>query len=472
MADEDLTTTLTGAPWTVEPGAIVFIDEPTVGFTTDEAYAFLTRDNPSVLVGGEVEEPSIVVAAGTDEEHTGAMVALVPTDADTQRLALDGYESPDQLHLTLVYLGEGADWNDEQRQLLIDVLTAWDLPGPIDANAFGVSNLNPDGTDPCWVLNVGGDELDGVHELVEEVLEGMNGELPVIPDQHNPWLAHITLAYTEEDLHAEAARSLGPVTFDRLRLAFAGDVTDIPLDNFLASLETSFHLPGQHNQHTHGRGGASPSEFETADRLNRGKKLDMSNPEHARLHGTINAWSGGGQETARVNEEMHAAVHDPGADTDGAHLMRVAAAAPANAPELHRGMVGTFPQGSLPQEGDVFALGPTSFSKSKKVAADFSTPETHHYGDSVQMHLAKGSHSLSIGQEVTGKFSNEQEHLSMGRFKVTSRTDRTVTLTAKNGVKTQVTLTELSMTQVDESVPITHTAGGKSTPLPPGGEFL
>lgn len=245
---------------------------------------------------------------------------------------------------------------------------------------------------------------------------------------------------------------------------------DLHISELVAAME-AFHLPGQHNQHTHGRGGASPTELEAADRLNRGKKLDMANPEHARLHDTINAWSGGGQETARVNGEMHAAVHNPGADTDGAQLMRVASGAPANAPELHRGMVGTFGPGSLPEEGDVFALGPTSFSRSKKVGDSFATPDTHTYGSSVKMHIAKGSHSLQIDQEVTGKFNNEQEHLAMGRFKVTGRSERTVTMTAKNGVKTQVSVTEINLTQVDESVPITFKPLSSNSPLPPGSDI-
>lgn len=41
MTDEP---TLTGAPWTAEPGAIVFLDDAPVGYTEDEAYAILGGD--------------------------------------------------------------------------------------------------------------------------------------------------------------------------------------------------------------------------------------------------------------------------------------------------------------------------------------------------------------------------------------------------------------------------------------------
>lgn len=50
---------------------------------------------------------SAVTAAA--QVHTGAMIALVPSEADCERMALAGYEEPSQIHTTLHFLGEGAD---------------------------------------------------------------------------------------------------------------------------------------------------------------------------------------------------------------------------------------------------------------------------------------------------------------------------------------------------------------------------
>jgi hypothetical protein len=59
-----------------------------------------------------------------------------------------------------------------------------------------------------------------------------------MPEQHEPWAAHTTLAY-DDDLAkvAEYADRVGPITFDRLRLAFGGDVLDIPLGEIVKADE-------------------------------------------------------------------------------------------------------------------------------------------------------------------------------------------------------------------------------------------
>jgi hypothetical protein len=49
------------------------------------------------------------------------------------------------------------------------------------------------------------------------------------PGQHRPWVPHITLAYTDDHyVVADLVDRCGPVKFDRLRVAFGEDVTDLP----------------------------------------------------------------------------------------------------------------------------------------------------------------------------------------------------------------------------------------------------
>lgn len=162
-------------------------------------------------------------------EHTGAMIALAPTEEDAKRLAVDGYEDVEELHLTLAYLGEGADWSDEQRTALTAALTsiAESVPSPIEGDAFGVNHWNPNGDDPCWVLGVGGDGLADLHGAVWESLLNIDGPTP---ENHTPWIPHVCLAYTTgTDLFDEFVSRTGSVTFDRLRVAFAGENTYLPL---------------------------------------------------------------------------------------------------------------------------------------------------------------------------------------------------------------------------------------------------
>jgi 2'-5' RNA ligase len=167
--------------------------------------------------------------------HTGAMIALVPRPEDAARFASPDGEPVDQLHVTMAFLGEAVDWTPEQRADVIDRMTRYSGRGAIDADAFSVNVFNPGTTndrEPCLVMGLSGDALPDIHGDVGEVI----GDLP-IPEQHAPFVPHLTLRYMEdltpEDMGAHAATAMGlvgPVTFDRLRVAFADDVTDIPLD--------------------------------------------------------------------------------------------------------------------------------------------------------------------------------------------------------------------------------------------------
>lgn len=194
----------------------------------------ITVINADMLDAGQLSTTVVLNAAAT-EEHTGAMIALAPTDEDAQRLALAGYEDVDELHLTLAYLGEGADWSPEQQAALIAGLesVAQSGPGPIEGDAFGVNHWNPQGDEPCWVLGVGGEGLSDFHGAVWEVL--LNQEGPV-PENHTPWIPHVCLAYTTgTDLFEDMVSRTGPITFDRLRVAFAGENTYLPLGEPIAA---------------------------------------------------------------------------------------------------------------------------------------------------------------------------------------------------------------------------------------------
>lgn len=170
----------------------------------------------------------------------GGMIALMPTVEDAVRLALDDGEAAEELHLTLYFLGDdGGAWTEDQRnELISNVRTAVaDLPGTITAQAFGVNHWNPQSDSPSWVWAVGDDRerpadtptLEEVRQLVTRALEDTH-DRPDLPVQHSPWVPHVCAQYSDDHglLPALVGR-LGDITFDRIRLAFAGDHIDIPL---------------------------------------------------------------------------------------------------------------------------------------------------------------------------------------------------------------------------------------------------
>lgn len=182
---------------------------------------------------------SKVTAAADGSHRTGAMIALIPTAEDAARLAIEGGEPADELHLTLYFLGQGEEWTaDQRRELAANVRArAYEIGGAFRANAFGANHWNGASDEPSWVWAVGDDRdrephaptLGFIHALVTEALEDTH-ERPEVPVQHSPWVPHVCAAYSADPaLLQELETRLGPVRFDRLRLAFAGDRIDIPL---------------------------------------------------------------------------------------------------------------------------------------------------------------------------------------------------------------------------------------------------
>jgi 2'-5' RNA ligase len=183
----------------------------------------------------------------SDGSHlSGGMIALMPTASDAKRLAIGGGESSAELHLTLFFLGEdGSAFDDLARKTITDIvrMAAQDFT-PFTANIFGAAHWNAGGSSPSWVWNVGDQpepevKLGHVHKAVEEPLEDLG-----LPDQHTPWVAHICAAYTSDpSLLKTLEQRLGPVTFDRIRISFGKEDTDIPL----ASAVTAAAAPLRRN---------------------------------------------------------------------------------------------------------------------------------------------------------------------------------------------------------------------------------
>ena len=370
---------MTGAPWTPEPGAIVFLPEITEGMTDEEAYAFLSRDRPEAVFPAE---PNEVIVAGL-EPHNGAMVALIPSFEDLERLEVEGGEPLGELHITMFFLGEAADIDDQTRADIVatleELLLEEDL---IPAVVFGLGVFNPTGDEPAVILNVGGEGLERIKNVIEE---GLIDADVAYPNQHVPWVPHITLGYDKISLldAGEAApQRMGPITIDRVRVAFGGEVTDLPLGvGVTAAAVHTFHLPGKHDQSEHGKGKkpgaapapkkapkkapsggtghASPAEVAAAKKLNDGEKLDSSVPEEKQLKRAIQDWSAGEENLVQLRGEMKDATMNPSATTNGATLMRTIAASPQDSPTLYRGMFDVNPA-DIPDQGGTIKMGPSS----------------------------------------------------------------------------------------------------------------
>jgi len=178
-------------------------------------------------------------AAEEADEQTGAMIALLPSEDDMNRLVVDGGEDDEDLHLTLCYLGEAAKITPMMRNDIIESVRHMSRNVPIiDADGFGVAAFNQDQEkEPCVVLLVSGDELKKPHMMADNIASDYLGDY--YPPQYEPWIPHITLAYTSDSGTVKKLKDReGPIRFDHVRVAFGGEVTDFPLYDGTASTDT------------------------------------------------------------------------------------------------------------------------------------------------------------------------------------------------------------------------------------------
>lgn len=200
----------------------------------DDGERDLTDDEVDRVLRGDYTPLGLTAAAESSEtsEHTSAMIALLPTIADQERLAVSGGEDEEELHATLFYLGDAAKIPPAMRDSIVQMMEGVARNTPIvDGDGFGISTFNPEKPDSetCVTLVCSGDELMRVHRAVTDLLGGSYMELP-FPDQYEPWIPHVTLAYSNDpSLGAQLTNRTGPIRFDVLRVVFAGQATDFPL---------------------------------------------------------------------------------------------------------------------------------------------------------------------------------------------------------------------------------------------------
>ncbi|HMJ78116.1 MAG TPA: phage minor head protein [Iamia sp.] len=211
---------------------------------TDTADPLLMAGRQQGGIVDEVEEALAAAAVSgpaqvdstTGDPHTGAMVALIPADPEAWAVAQG--EPPEAIHLTLAYLGDGADIPDATFDALLaqaEQLAAGQPP--VEANVFGAAVWNMSGPEGCLVLSVGGADLEPLHAATWVTVQRAgvaNGEagLWMPPEQHSPWVAHVCLSYQPDPagtVQQVAQQFEGPITFDRLRVTRGAEAYDFTL---------------------------------------------------------------------------------------------------------------------------------------------------------------------------------------------------------------------------------------------------
>ena len=168
---------------------------------------------------------------------TGFMISLDVDPATAKQMAIPGGERPEDLHCTLVYLGEAADYAPDEVLTVKRVCAAVvNKYLPIETRVSGVGRFSiPDG-DAVYA------SVDGVPlpNLYVDLLDAL--EIAGLPVERKHGLSpHITLQYLDHDgEHPLEHVAAFPLTFTHLSVHCGEDVTRFP---FIAPAQLSDWAP-------------------------------------------------------------------------------------------------------------------------------------------------------------------------------------------------------------------------------------
>jgi 2'-5' RNA ligase len=198
--------------------------------TDDEVQEILSVPQGEGLNDAEVNAIlNSLVAAG--DMHTGAMIALRPSMKDIERISFVSDEPADELHCTMLYLGEAALIDEQTQDQIIGLASRYSDIANITANGFSVAVFNPQGDESCLVLQVGDSTtIEYMRDSLFKAITQIMGT--ALPKQYVPFVPHVTLSYTDDtSLIPRLTHLTGPITFDAIRIAFAGEIIDIEFES-------------------------------------------------------------------------------------------------------------------------------------------------------------------------------------------------------------------------------------------------
>jgi len=162
--------------------------------------------------------------------HTGVMVCFYLPPLLAKRLAIPNGLPPEELHLTLAYLGDVNEL-DRPDKLLKDLAIFADNNPPLEGNISGVGrfnnpSINSGQAEHPFYASFDSPALPGFRQRLIDFLQ--LGGWPVAND--HGFTPHITLAYLSTD-QDNPLTVVEPIytTFDTLSLTLGNDIYDLPL---------------------------------------------------------------------------------------------------------------------------------------------------------------------------------------------------------------------------------------------------
>jgi 2'-5' RNA ligase len=161
----------------------------------------------------------------------GVMLAWKPRKFERKRIHVPEGTPKDEIHLTLVYLGDLADFDQEQQRTIIGVATeVAQKHKAIHGEINGIGRFfteNEDGENAVWL----GGDFPGLRELREDLVDGLRGAGIEWEDSFPDYKPHITVGYVPADAPTPGF-TINPyeTCIDNVTVYFGGLEYEIELD--------------------------------------------------------------------------------------------------------------------------------------------------------------------------------------------------------------------------------------------------
>lgn len=132
-----------------------------------------------------------VVPPDSSPEPEGIMIAVVPPEEIIDDLVVEGGETPENIHITVCYLGHTTDYSRQQLSDLVETVTSWaETYEPFEARTQGAGTFVNDGSHVLWAA-VDAPALTRMHVALVDYLR----EHGYSPSEDHSFTPHITLKY-------------------------------------------------------------------------------------------------------------------------------------------------------------------------------------------------------------------------------------------------------------------------------------
>jgi 2'-5' RNA ligase len=152
--------------------------------------------------------------------NTGAMVALFPPAELATKLAIDKGERPDDLHVTLAFMGKAG--GPKPRDAALAAVRAWAKKCPPLEGTISGAGQFVGGPAPVTYLSV---DLPDLNAQREALVKGLDGAGTPVNRAHG-FTPHMTLAYSKRRPPIDRAI---PVKFEAVTLAWGDEHFTVPL---------------------------------------------------------------------------------------------------------------------------------------------------------------------------------------------------------------------------------------------------